>query len=98
MFAQISVSFDFSKHQCGVRKGYSTQHRHLKMLEKWKKCLAKGKVFIGLRTGLSKAFNGLDHELLTVKLNAYSFNLPASLVMHDYLPNRSERIKIENAK
>ena len=36
MFAQISNFFDnvFSKYQCGFRKGYRTQHSHLKTLEK----------------------------------------------------------------
>ena len=43
MFVQISASFDnvFSKYQCGFRKGYSTQHCHLKMLEKWKNVSVK---------------------------------------------------------
>ena len=36
MFVQIFASFDnvFSKYQYGFRKGYSTQHCNLKMLEK----------------------------------------------------------------
>ena len=74
MFAQISAFFDnvFSKHQCGFRKGYSTQHCNLKMLEKWRKCVGKGKVFGALLTDHSKAFDFLDHKLLTGKLNAYS--------------------------
>ena len=55
MFAQISAFFDnvFSKYQCGFWKGYSTQHCNLKMLEKWKKCVGKGKVFGALLTDLS---------------------------------------------
>ena len=43
---------------------------------------------------LSKAFDCLDHKLLTTKLNAYSFNLPPLRLIHDYLSNR---IKIENS-
>ena len=45
---------------------------------------------------LSKAFDCLDHELPTAKLNAYSFNLPVLRLIHDYLSNRKQRIKIEN--
>ena len=45
---------------------------------------------------LSKAFDCLDHKLLTAKLNAYSFNLPALRLIHDNLSNRKQRIKIEN--
>ena len=33
----------FSKYQCEFRKHYSTQHCLLKVLEKWKKCVGKGK-------------------------------------------------------
>ena len=48
---------------------------------------------------LSKAFDCLNHKLLTAKLNAYSFNLPALrliCLIHDYLSNRKQRIKIKN--
>ena len=45
---------------------------------------------------LSKAFDCLDHKLVTAKLNAYSVNLPALRPIHDYLSNRKQRIKIEN--
>ena len=38
LFEQISVYFDkfLSDQQCGFRKGYSTQHCLLNLLEKWK--------------------------------------------------------------
>ena len=67
MFAQISAFFDnvFSKYQSKFRKSYSTQHCNMKMLEKWKKFGGKGKVFSALLTDLSKAFDCLDHKLLT---------------------------------
>ena len=48
MFLQIYASFDnaFSKYQCGFRKGYSTQHCNLKMLEKWKNMSEKEKISV----------------------------------------------------
>ena len=51
----------------------------------------KEKVFCVLLTDRSEAFDCLDHELLTVKLNAYGFNLPALRVVHDYLSNRNNK-------
>ena len=87
MFKQLSNFFDniLSKYQCGFRKGYSTQHCLLAMLEKWKKAVDNGKAFGALLTDLSKAFDCLDHELLIAKLNAYGVSLPALKLIHDYL-------------
>ena len=45
---------------------------------------------------MSKAFDCLDHELLTAKLNAYGFHLPALRLIHDYLSNRKQRTKIDD--
>ena len=42
------------------------------------------------------AFDCLDHELLTAKLNAYDFNLPALRLVHEYLSHRKQRMKIKN--
>ena len=98
MFAQMSTFFDniFSNQQCGFRKGYSTQHCLLVMLETWKRSVDKGKVFDALLTDLSKAFDCLDHELLTAKLNAYGFTMSTLRLINDYLSNRKQRTKIEN--
>ena len=98
LFEQMSVFFEkiLSNQQCGFRKGYSTQHCLLNLLEKWKNCVDKGKVFGALLTDLSKAFDCLDHELLIAKLNAYGFNLPALRLIHDYLSNRKQRTKIDD--
>ena len=60
------------------------------------KCVDKGKDLGALLIDLSKAFDCLDHKLLTYKLNAYSLNIPALRLIHDYLSNRKQRIKIEN--
>ena len=44
------------------------------MLETWKRSVDKGKVFGALLTDVSKAFDCVDHEFLTAKLNAYGFS------------------------
>ena len=67
------------------------------MLETWKRPVDKGKVFGALLTDLSKAFDCLDHELLTVKLNTYGFSLLVLRLIKDCLSNRKQRTKIENA-
>ena len=49
--------------------------------------IEKGKSFGAFLTDLSKKFACLDHELLTAKLSANRFNLPALQLIHDYLSN-----------
>ena len=97
LFEQISVYFNkfLSDQQCWFRKGYSTQHCLLDLLEKWKNSVDKGKFFGALFIDLSKTFDCLDHELLTVKLDAYGFSLPALQLIHDFLSNRKQRTKID---
>ena len=99
MFKQMSQFFQniFSKYQCGFRKGFSTQHCLLAMLEKWKRSIDNGKMFGALLTDLSKAFDCLDHELLIAKLNAYGFSLTALKLVHSYLSNRKQRTKINSS-
>ena len=98
LFEQISVYFDkfLSGQQCGFRKGYTTQHCLLNLLEKSKNSVDKGKVFGALVTDLSKAFDCFDYELFTAKLSAYGFTLPALRLIHDYLSNRKQRTKIDD--
>ena len=92
IFKQMSHFFEniLSKYQCGFRKGFSTQHCLLAMLEKWKRSVDNGKAFGALLTDLSKAFDCLDHELLIAKPNPYEFSLTTSKLIHDYLSNRKQ--------
>ena len=71
-----------------MRKGCSTQHCLLNLLDKWKNSTDKSKAFGALLTDLSKAFDCLDHELLIAKLKAYGFTLPALPLIHHYLSDR----------
>ena len=98
LFEQISVYGDkfLSRQQCGFRKGYSTQHCLLNLLEKRKNFIYKRKSFGALFTDLSKAFDCLDHELLTAKSNIYGNSLPTLPFIHDDLSNRKQRTKIND--
>ena len=72
IFRQLySFMLEFlSKYQCGFRKGYSTQHCLLAMLEKWKSAVDKRKSFGALLTVLPKTFDSLSHEILLNKQKA----------------------------
>ena len=73
-----------SKQKCDFRKGYSTHQCLLALLEKWKRAVDNGQIFVSLLTDLSMAFDYLDHELLIAKLNSYGFSLPALRLVNDF--------------
>ena len=56
-------------------------------------CISAGGVLIDL----SKAFAYLNHDLLIAKLNAYGFDKNALAFILDYLTERRQRTKINNA-
>ena len=78
----------------GFRKGYSTQHCLMVMLDKWHKAIDQGKFARALLTDLSKAFDCLNHELLIAKLEAYGFENGALSYIHSYLSDRKQRTKV----
>ena len=67
------------------------------IIEKWKKCVDKGKKFGALLTDLSKPFDCLPHDLIIAKLNAYGFSLSASKLIHNYLAHRKQRSKVNSS-
>ena len=73
MHDQLKDYFEklLSKYQWGFRKGFSTQHCLLVMIEKLRKSLDSGEASAALSTDLSKTFDCLPHDLLIAKLYAY---------------------------
>ena len=68
----------------------------ISLIEKWKKSVDNGSSFRALLTDLSKAFAFLPHELLIVKLDAYGFDKSSLKLIHSYLSNRKQRLKINS--
>ena len=94
-YIQIYEYFNsiFSKYLCGFRKGHSTQHCLLFILENLKKSLDNGFKTGILLTDLSKAFYSISHDLLLAKLNAYGFSSNSLNLINDYLTGRKQRTK-----
>ena len=83
-----------SKYLCGFRKGHSTEHALLRLLNQWQKCLSgSGKVGAVLMD-LSKAFDCLPHDLLIAKLNAYGLTKKSLRYVYSYLSNRKMRVRV----
>ena len=66
------------------------------LIEKWKKSVDNGGAFGALLTDLSKAFDCLPHELLIAKLDAYGFDKSSLKLVHSYLSNRKQRVKVND--
>ena len=90
MDAKLSI------HQCGFRKGYSAQHCLVAMLEKWRATLDNRGCSGVLLTDLSKAFDCLSHDLLLAKLEAYGFDYMSVKLLHSYLTDRRQRVRINS--
>ena len=54
-------------------------------------------MFGALHTDLSKAFDFLAHAIIIAKSYPYGFDMKAPDFIYDYLRNRKQRTKIDNA-
>ena len=66
------------------------------MIEKWKKIVDDGGVFGALLTDLSKAFDCIAHDLIIAKLESYGFQIDTLKLIHNYLSNRKQRVKVND--
>ena len=88
----------FNKLLSAFRKGHSCQSLLIKCIEDWKLALDQGKQIGVLFTDLSKAFDCLPHSLILAKLRAYGLDIPSCNLIASYLSDRSQRVKIGNAR
>ena len=86
----------FSIYLTGFPKIHRTQHALLKMIETWKTKLNMGHKVGVIYMDLSKAFDSLNHELLTAKLRCYRLVQNAVEFFKNYLSNRYQCCKINN--
>ena len=84
----------FSRCQCGFRKGFSTQHILLTMIEKMKISRDNKQFCAAILTDLSKAFDCIPYDLLIAKFNAYGFDQVALKLIHSYLCDKAQRVKV----
>ena len=98
LFQQITnfVSEKISPYLCGFRKGFSTEHALLHLMEKLNTNLDKNQKVGIFMMDLSKAFGCISRELLIAKLSAYGFGKKSLKFMYCYLNNRKQRVKINS--
>ena len=66
------------------------------MIEKWKVAVDNGGVFAALLTDFSTAFDCIPHDLIIAKLAAYGFDTNALKLIHNYLSNRKQNVKVNS--
>ena len=66
-------------------------------MKKIKKTAHEGGVFGALLSDLSKAFDCIPHDLIIAKSEAYGFYIAALKLIHEYLSNRKQRVKVNDA-
>ena len=79
---------------CAFREGNSAEHALFRHTEMCRKALADGRVVGMALMDLSKAYNCIPHDLLIAKLEAYGFGHLSLLLIHNYLSNRKQRVKV----
>ena len=83
-----SVTNFLSDFISACRKGYSTNHVHLRLIENWKAALDSNLFTGAVLMDLSKAFDCIPHYLLIAKLHAYGFSFETLTFLNSYLRNR----------
>ena len=66
------------------------------MTSKWKKGVDNGGTFGALFTDLPKNFDCLPQKLLIAKLDGYGSYIVSLKLVHSYLSNRKESVKIND--
>ena len=66
------------------RKGYSTNHVLIKLIEKQKTSLDKNLFNGAVLMDLSKAFDCIPHDLLIAKLHAYGLSFDTATFLNSY--------------
>ena len=78
-----------SKFVSDYRKGYSSNHVLLKLIEEWKKSLDDKNIIGTVLMDLSKSFDCTSHDLLAAKLYDYDLSIDTITVVYSYMKRRN---------
>ena len=80
--------------QYGFRKGHSTQHAILDIINDIQANMNQRLLSCGVFIDLKKAFDTVDHEILLKKLNHYGFRGITNDWFSSYLSNRTQTTQV----
>ena len=79
---------------CGAREKYNTQYVLTRLLYACRKCLDNKGIMGIVLMDLYKSYDCLPHDLLLAKLATYGFGTRTLNLLHCYLSNREQRVKV----
>ena len=78
----------------GFRQQYSTSYALINIAENIRKVLDVGNIGRGVFVDLQKAFNTVDHQILSTKLNHYGIRGVSNDWFKSHLSNRNQYVSI----
>jgi len=87
-----------SHSQYGFRKNHSSYMALMSLFDKVSEAVDKNEFCVGIFIDLSKAFDTLDHNILTKKLDVYGIRGSANLILKSYLSNRQQYVLHKNSQ
>ena len=86
----------FFNHQCGFRSGHSTELAALELTDRIISALDNHNTPLNIFLDLSKAFDTLDHTILSDKLLYYGIRGTAYNLLRSYLANREQFVELND--
>ena len=84
--------------QFGFRKGHSTSHAIITLVNKVSKSLDEGKIVGGVYLDIRKAFDSISHQILLDKLHKIGIRGNIHCLLKSYLMSRSQYVIYNGAK
>ena len=84
--------------QFGFRKGHSTSHVIITLVDKVSKSLDKGNIVGGVYLDIRKAFDSISHQILLDKLHKIDIRGNIHCSLKSYLMFRSQYVTCNGAK
>ena len=102
LFSQIYKYFQdkklFHGSQYGFRANHSTELAASEFTDRILVEMDQGRTPLSIFLDLSKAFDTIDHNILTHKLSYYGFRPQSLLLVKSYLENRCQYVQIDDIK
>ena len=86
------------EHQYGFRRGYSTKHSLVNLMDQISKCVDNKQVTLGIFLDFAKAFDTIDHDILLQKLQHYGIRGLPLKWFSNYLVNRKQYVFLDGSK